>query len=369
MGWRVDNELQQMLRDSAQGYLATAGGPAHVRQVRDAGSGFDQAAWASFGELGWTGVLLPEGLGGSDLGIEPALTLAEELGRTIAPEPFVASAVIAATVLAASAAPAAAELAGALAQGQRSVTLAWQERRGTLGVPAFATRFAGGRLSGAKVHVPGWHGASALLVAAAGDDGPVVVAVDPAAAGVAVTVHALTDGSLCADIAFDNVAIGADAVLLSGEAATAALELAVARGTVALSAQLEGLAGALWQITLDYMKQRRQFGTALSDFQANRFQMVDLYSQIELAAASWRTAAHALEAGETGSVAIHAAKARCSQAAQEMSRWAIQFHGAMGYTEEVDVGRFVHAALAWASWLGNAADHRRAALGARRNSR
>lgn len=367
MEWRVDSELQQLLRESAQGHLGAAGGPAHARQVRAAGSGFDAAAWASFGELGWTGVLLPESHGGSELGMEPALTLAEEMGRSIAPEPFVASAVIAATVLAASIAPLAAKLAGALAQGQRSVTLAWQEARGTLGVPAFATRFADGRLNGAKVHVPGWNEGTALLVAAAGDDGTVVVAVDPTAAGVGVTVHALTDGSQCADLVFDNVAIADDSVLLSGAEAAAALELAVARGTVALSAQLEGLAGALWQITLDYMKQRRQFGSALSDFQANRFQMVDLYAQIELAAASWRTAARALDAGETGGVAIHAAKARCSQAAQEMSRWAIQFHGAMGYTEEVDVGRYVHAALAWASWLGNAAEHRRAALRARRN--
>lgn len=367
MGWRVDNELQQMLRDSAQGYLGGAGGAAHARKVRDDQAGFDAAAWASFGELGWTGVLLPESLGGSELGLEPALTLAEEMGRTIAPEPFVASAVIAATLLAASTASAATELASALAEGQRSVTFAWQESRGVLGAPAFDTYFANGTLTGVKVHVPGWHPGVALLVAAGSDDGPVVLVVDPAAAGVSVTAQRLTDGSFAADIAFEKVVLGDDAVLLSGEAAAAAIDQALARGTVALAAQLEGLAGALWRMTADYMKDRSQFGSRLSDFQALRHQMVDLYAQIELAAASWRAAATALDAGEGAAVAIHAAKARCSQAAQDMSRWAIQYHGAFGYTDEADVGLFVHAALTWSTWLGNPAAHRRAALMAHRS--
>ena len=105
MGWRVDNKLQPLLRESAQGYLSDAGGPAHFRAVRDAGNGFDAAAWRPMGELGWTGILLSENVGGAQLELEPALTLAEELGRTIAPEPFIASAVIAGTLLAKSAVP------------------------------------------------------------------------------------------------------------------------------------------------------------------------------------------------------------------------------------------------------------------------
>lgn len=367
MGWRVDNDLQQMLRDSAQGYLAEAGGPSHARSVRSNKDGFDPAAWASFGALGWTGVLLPERLGGSELGLEPALTLAEELGRTITPEPFVSSAVIAATLLAASTADAAAELAGALAHGKRSVTLAWQESRGALGVPLFETRLQGGVLTGAKVHVPGWHPGVAMLVAAGSDAGPVVLLVDPAASGVSVTAQRLTDTSFAADITFDKVAIADEAVLLSGEVAAATIELALARGTVALAAQLEGLASALWHMTSNYMKDRSQFGSRLSDFQALRHQMVNLYAEIELSAASWRAAATALESGEGATVAIHAAKARCSQVAQDMSRWAIQYHGAFGYTDEADVGLFVHAALTWSTWLGNPAAHRRAALVAHRS--
>ncbi|HEY6870043.1 MAG TPA: acyl-CoA dehydrogenase family protein [Novosphingobium sp.] len=367
MGWRVDNDLQQLLRESARGHLGAAGGAAHARQVRGLEQGFDPAAWQAFGELGWTGILLPERLGGAELGLEPALTLAEELGRALAPEPFVAAAIIAATVLAASVAPAAAALGAELATGARSVTLAWQEQRRTLGLPDFATRFEHGRLRGAKVHVPAWQAGTVLLVAAAGVDGPVVLAVDPAAPGLTARAERLSDGSMVADLEFDGVAIDEAAVLLAGPVARSALDLALDRGTIALSAQLEGLSGALWQVTADYIQQRVQFGSRLADFQALRHRMVDLFTQNELAAASWRAAAAALEQGGGARVAIHAAKARCAQAAQDMSRWAIQYHGAFGYTDEADVGLYVHAALAWSTWLGNPAAHRRAALLAHRN--
>lgn len=362
MGWRADNELQQMLRESANAYLSDAGGPAHFRDVRSSASGFDQAAWRQMAELGWTGVLLPEAFGGAELGLEPALTLAEELGRSISPEPFVASAIIAATLLAAGGGETAKALATSLAQGERSVTLAWQEERGTIGAPTFSTRLSDGQLSGRKIHVPAWHEGSALLVAASGPDGPVVVSVDPEAVGVVILSGRATDGTTIADISFDGVAIPSDAMIVEGTAAQSALDLAIARGTIALSAQLEGLAGTLWHMTLDYMKQRSQFGTVLSDFQALRHQMVNLYSSIELAAASWRKAAQLVENGKPSSAAVHAAKARCNQAAQDMARWAVQYHGAFGYTDEADVGLFVHCALRWSSWLGNAPAHRRAAL-------
>jgi len=369
MGWRVDDDLQQMLRDSAVHYLGTEGGPDHFRKVRASDSGFDAAAWAQMGELGWTGILLPEATGGSEMGLDGALTLAEELGRAIAPEPFIASAVIAATVLAASETEVALSLARALALGQRSVTLAWQERRGTIGIPAFEVRLVGATLTGSKRYVPAWHGDVDLLVAATDGADTVVVVVDPAAPGVVVRPARLTDGTFGADIDFNGVPVGEDAIVLRGQAADEALKLAIARGTVALSAQLEGLASALWRMTLDYMRQRSQFGSNLSDFQALRHRMVDLYSEIELAGASWRRAAKQLEDGATFGVGLHAAKARCSQVAQDMGKWAIQYHGAFGYTDEADVGLYVHSGLRWSTWLGNAASHRREALAAHRRER
>lgn len=369
MGWRVDDELQQMLRDSAVHYLGQAGGPVHFRKVRESESGFDPSAWAQMGELGWTGLLLPEPVGGSELGLDAALTLAEEIGRHLCPEPFVAAAVIAATVLAASEAAVATGLSRDLALGQRSVTLAWQEKRGELGIPRFMTRLDQGVLNGAKVFVPAWCPGTGLLVAAAQDEETVIIAVDADAPGVSARAARLTDGTFGADLIFANVPVGDEAVILRGGAAHAALDLAIARGTVALSAQLEGLSSALWHRTADYMKQRAQFGSNLADFQALRHRMVDLYAEIELAAASWRRAAGELTQGLASRAPLHAAKARCSQVAQEMGRWSIQYHGAFGYTDEADVGLYVHSALRWSTWLGNPAAHRREALLAHRRER
>jgi alkylation response protein AidB-like acyl-CoA dehydrogenase len=362
MGWRSDNDLQQLLRESAQGFLSEAGGARHFRAVRASESGFDPQAWARMADLGWTGILLPEAVGGSQLGLEPALTIAEELGRSVSPEPFVASAIIAGTILAKCTATRAADISGALAAGSRSATLAWQEGNGQIGRPAFKTRFLDGTLSGQKTHVPGWQKDAALLVAAGSVAGPVVLLIDQAAPGVTVLPRRMTDGTLEADITFTGVTVGADEMMLTGVEAAAALDLALARGTTALAAQLEGLAAKLWQITTSFMQQRVQFDQPLVNYQALRHRMVDLYAAIELAGASWRKAASVLEAGQPGGLPVHAAKARCSDVALTMSRWAIQYHGAFGYTEEADVGLYVHAALRWSSWLGNAVAHRRLAL-------
>jgi len=362
MGWRNDNDLQQMLRESAQGFLSAAGGARHFRDVWASESGFDPQAWARMGALGWTGILLPEAMGGSGLGLEPALTIAEELGRSVSPEPFVASAIIAGTILAKCRGARAAEIAGALAAGSQSATLAWQEGRGQIGRPAFKTRFLDGRLSGQKIYVPGWQRDAALLVAAEAVGGPVVLMIDQGAPGVTISARRMSDGTLVADIIFAGVTARDDAVILDGAEAATALDLALARGTTALAARLEGLAAKLWQLTAGFMQQRVQFDQPLANYQALRHRMVDLYAAIELAGASWRKAASVLEAGQPGGLAVHAAKARCSDVALSMSRWAIQYHGAFGFTEEADVGLYVHAALRWSSWLGNAVAHRRLAL-------
>jgi alkylation response protein AidB-like acyl-CoA dehydrogenase len=316
------------------------------------------------GELGWTGILLPETMGGSELGLEPALTIAEELGRSVSPEPFVASAIIAATILAKSSAARAADVAGSLAAGSRSATLAWQETNGQIGRLAFKTRFLNGTLSGRKIHVPGWQKEAALLVAAQGVAGPVILLVNPEASGVAIMARRMTDGTLAADITFTGVTVEDDSVILDSEDAAVALDLALARGTTALAARLEGLAAKLWQLTAGFIQQRVQFDQPLANYQALRHRMVDLYAAIELAGASWRKAGAVLEAGQSGALAVHAAKARCSDTALTMSRWAIQYHGAFGFTEDADVGLYVHAALRWSSWLGNAVAHRRQALAA-----
>lgn len=367
--WRHEDELQSMLRESVDRYAIANDTLVRFRDKRGSADGFDTQSWRDMAALGWTGALLPEEAGGAGLDFLPVLSLAEAIGRNLIPEPFVASAIIAATVLGASDAPAARKLARALAAGEDVVTLADQEDIAAIepAAPRAALQpldSGGFALTGSKIFVPAWTSETRLLVSATLEGDPVVIAVDAGAPGVAAETHRMTDGTICAHLAFDKTALDDDALILRGDDATDAIRLALARGAIALAAQLEGAARRLLSMTGDYLNQRAQFEKPLASFQSVRHGLVSQHLQIELAGASWRSAAASLQQGVTAESAmrISAAKARCADAAQGMSKAAIHYHGAFGFTEEADIGLYANAILRWASWLGNADAHRGRAL-------
>ena len=367
--WRHEDELQSMLRESVDRYAIAKNTVVRFRDKRRSSDGFDLQSWRDMAELGWTGALLPQGVGGAALDIVSVLSLAEAVGRNLITEPFVASAIIAATVLGASQAPAALALAQALAAGDAVVALADQEEIGRVGPAApltVARSLNGGgfTVTGSKIFVPAWAGETRLLVSALVEGAPAVLMVDAGAMGVEADTHRMTDGTVSARLTFDTVALGADALILQGRDASDAISLALARGALALAAQLEGAARRLLSMTSDYLAQRAQFEKPLASFQSVRHGLVSQHLQIEFAGASWRFAAASLDRGLTADalIRISAAKARCADAALAMGKSAIHYHGAFGFTEEADIGLYVNAILRWASWLGNADAHRRRAL-------
>lgn len=366
--WRHEDELQAMLRESVDRYAAAKDSLVRFRDKRGSPEGFDPESWRAMAGLGWTGALLPEEAGGAGLEILPVLSLAEAMGRNLIPEPFVASAIIAATVLAASQAPAARTLAEALAAGEVVVALADQEEIGAIepARPSTAAQSLNGgfTLTGRKIFVPAWTSETRLLVSATLEGAPAVVVVDAGAAGIEARTQRMTDGTICADVTFDELRLGSDALILQGSDAADAIHLALARGAIALAAQLEGAARRLLSMTGEYLVQRAQFEKPLASFQSVRHGLVSQHLQIEFAGASWRSAAASLGCGLSAdtSMRISAAKARCADAALGMGKSAIHYHGAFGFTEEADVGLYVNAILRWASWLGNADAHRQRAL-------
>jgi len=367
--WRRDDDIQTMLRESAENFATMAHDLQRVRRCRVSAEGHEPAVWTEMAALGWTGAMLPEQFGGAGLGLAPALTLAEIWGRHLVSEPLIASSVMAATVLSQSSSDRALALAAAIAEGGATASLAYQEELGVL-YPSppktIATREAGAVvLSGRKIFVPCWSANTHLLVTARLDDQTVVIAIDPQVAEAHVgESRRMTDGSISVDLEFRSAAISADDVILMGGAASQAVDLAIARGMLALSAQMEGLCVALLKMTGDYVLQRVQFGQPLGSFQSIRHSLANLYVQVELAGAAWRSAASALEDGPLDEArgAISSAKARASDTALAVAKAAIQYHGAFGYTEEADVGLYVNCALRLASWLGNAPAHRALAL-------
>ncbi len=365
--WRTEDDIQQMLHESADAWAKTAAGPERFRQFRATGDGFDPEGWQAMAELGWTGILLPEDKGGAGLGLEPALTLAGVLGRNLAMAPFVPSAIVAATILAAASGDRAAAVAADLAQGRAAPVPALREGIHDVVPQQPAMHYAGGKLSGRKVFVAGWHEAAPLLVSSSASDGLVIALVHPGTSAVRATARVMADGTQAADITLDDVAAEP---ILTGAAAQQALALASCREALGLSAMLEGLAVKLFELTSDYVSQRVQFDKPLASFQALRHTLVDLHAQIELAGASWRVAARLLEAegpqGAAGRAAM--AKARAGAAAHAMGKAAIQYHGAFGYTEEADIALYANTILRLMAQGGTPIMQRRAALAHHKDS-
>ena len=361
--WRKQDDIQRMLRDSAGEFLAVEHGTARFRERRSGDGTADLTMWAKMAEQGWTGILLSEESGGLGLGLDPALTLAEVLGAGLLNEPFVASAIMAATILDEVGAH---PLTDAMVSGETLVLPAFQEKLNDWGQHSIATKLSasgeGYVLSGAKIFVSNWHPDATLLVTAS-LNGELAVVTVPAKVLGATDIAKTADGAAVASIRFENILLTIADILLRGEAAESAVLRANQRGILGICAQSEGLAKAMFDMTVEYVRQRAQFGQTLSSFQALRHAMVNLHIEIELASASWRRAAELLAAGNRQAAqAISMAKARTGSAVTGMGKASVQYHGAFGYTEDADVGLYVNTSLRLASWLGNAASHRDAAI-------
>lgn len=355
--WRREDDIQTMLRDSAGDFLTDKHSPDRLRALRGTEPGYSLALWSEMAEMGWTGILLPEQFGGADLGLDEALTLAEMLGARLMPEPFVSSAVFAASLLCDAASQSAEEPGRKLAEGKAIVLPALGGAvRAVPGGPSVS-------ISGTLASVSDWHDEALLIVETDGEAGPQLWAVPAGQAGA--NPRRMADGTHAADLTFDGVVLGPEQLLLSGPAVAASISRATARARLATSAMLEGIGRTVMDTTAEYVKQRKQFNQPLADFQALRHKMVDIHLQLELAGASWRAAAEALESDEpSASSKVAAAKARASDAALAATKAAVQYHGAFGYTEEADIGLYLNAALRLSAYLGGGAHLRQQALAA-----
>lgn len=361
------DEVIDLLRDSAVSFIGDRHNTARMKGAVGHAPTVDRDLWREMAELGWLTLGLPETLGGSGLGLFAAATLADIFGRAVLPEPFVAAAVMPGVLLARadSTDPLAGDLARYLASGERLLSVAWQERTGEMQPTEPATRIENGRVFGSKCFVPAVEEDSILLVSARHGDDSVIVAVDVAAGGVTLTRQAAGIGSV-AQVALDGAPILNGSPLLSGCAAEEALRAALEAGRVCAAAGLAGIAEGALTKTLDYLRTRVQFERALGSFQTLQHRCVDMKIDATLAGAAWRNAARRCDAEQqtaavSGAVsaAISAAKARSGDAALTTCRAAVQMHGAMGFTEEADIGLYLRAAMYGAAWLGGSVDHRR----------
>ena len=343
---------QRQLHDMAKSFLAEEGTiKQQLRHWRDTGckDGFGHGLWKQFAELGLTGIAIPEDKGGLGLGATEAALVLEEIGRNLTPSPFLTTAVASVRALEGSA-QGDRWFPGILA-GETVAALAIDEGKhhAPEQVALQATRSGNGfTLSGAKQFVV--HGASAdlILVAArtggsAGErEGLTLFAVERDAAGLEVENVTLADASKAARLKLDDVAVDADAVVGEVDGGWTPISRALAAGRTGAAAELVGLASGATDMTVDYLKARKQFGRLIGEFQALQHRAAHLFGEIEIARAATYKAAELLDAGsDRAELMVHVAKAKANRSASLAVQEGVQMHGGIGMTDEHDIGLYM----------------------------
>lgn len=362
----TSGDARRLLADSVAQYCRRSEPSARLRRHRGTAPGYERAAYGELGRLGWLGVMVPEAQGGSGLGAGELAVLARGLARHVAPEPFSAATMATVAIAASSDSAMQRQLLPELVEGACLAALAWQERAGVLDLGDVQVSAQAGpgalRLQGRKRFVMAGHGADGYVVSARQGGELLLVWVPAGTSGLACTDLPLADGGFAVDLRFDGASVPAANLLAAGECAQHALEAALEAALVAASAELLGLAERALELTLDYLRTRVQFGRPIGSFQALQHRAVDLYIHRRVAEATLAQAIRTLESTDAPvprAAALSRAKARCTDAATRITREAIQMHGAIGFTDDCDVGLYVKRALVLSAWLGNAALHRR----------
>lgn len=343
---------QRMLQDVVRPFMAEEGAiPAQLRHWRDKGcdDGFGHGLWKQLAELGLTGMLIPEAQGGAGLGQVEANLVLEEIGRNLTPSPFLTTSVAAVRALEGSAQ--AERWFPGIVAGETVAALAIDE--GKTHNPAATALEAkrqgnGFLLNGQKQFVV--HGASAdvLLMAArtAGaaseTKGLTLFAVPRETAGVDVENVALADSSKAARLTLSDVAVDADAVVGEVDDGWLPLSRALGAGRTGAASELVGIATGAAEMTFDYLKQRKQFGKLIGEFQVLQHRAAHLYGEIEIARAATHKAAQLIDAGdERAELFTAVAKAKAGKVARLAVQEGVQMHGGIGMTDEHDIGLYM----------------------------
>ena len=363
------NEEQTLLRDSARGFLADNAPVAHLRTLRDSADkdGFSRDLWKTFAQMGLAGVLVPEEQGGSGLGNVEAGVVMEEIGRNLTPSPFLSTCVVAATALRRAGGARALALLEKIAAASIVMALAVDER--ARHVPSHITLAAkrsgnGFSLSGAKTFVVDGHVADMLIVAARtsgeADDakGITLFLVDPKAKGVAIERTSMVDAHNAARIVFDATMVDADAVLGDVDGGAIILEAALNAGRAAVAAELLGVADESFSRTLAYLKDRKQFGKAIGEFQGLQHRAALVFSEVEITRAAVIKALQVLDsAPDKAGPIVAMAKARACETANLAVQEGVQMHGGVGMTDAFDIGLFMKRARVAQELFGDARFH------------
>lgn len=351
------SESQQLLSSTAREFLRRQCPPERLDDLtqREIPA---REVWRAMAELGWTGLLIPGELGGSDGTILDVMLVMEEIGRACLPGPFVDSSLVATSLIAATGSRAQRRrLLPALARGDRVCALALLEESGDLAPADMTVRLEAGRLTGRKLFVRDADRAEDLLVVARGHEGDLALAViDRARAGLEITPMPAMSDERIFDVGFARVEVGADDVV--GPAGTdVALPAALRLGALARSAEMVGCAGRVLELTVEYAKTRVQSGRPIGSFQAIQHACADLLRVVESARPLVHHAAWKVQQGVECAADVAMAKSYAGDACLAVARKAHQIFGAISYCDEHPLHHFHKRILAARLAFGEPAYH------------
>ena len=367
------NEEQTMLKDSAKDFCATNAPIGQLRKLRDEENpdGFDRGTWGSMVELGWAAIPWSEDHGGLAFGYKGLGVVTEESGRTLTASPLYASVWVGGTLINLGGSDEQkAELLPQLAAGELLLALALEEshKHDPYGIQTTASATEDGYvLDGNKTFVLDGHVADKLIVAArtsgevGSKEGISLFLVDREANGVSVTRTIMADSRNAANVKLDAVKVGNDALLGTADTAADTLDQALDIARIGLSAEMLGGIQECFERTVEYLKERKQFGVAIGSFQALKHRAADMFCEIELSKSCVLEALTALdEQRDRDEVAKLAslAKAKVGETYNLVSREGIQMHGGIGMTDEFDIGFFIKRAAVAEQTFGDVNFHR-----------
>jgi len=360
---------QKMLQETAASFLAEEGSIAkQLRHWLDIGckDGFGHELWKQFAELGLTGICIPESHGGMGLGATEAALVLEEIGRNLTPSPFLGTAVVATKAIEGT--QHADRWYPGILSGEAVLALAVDEgpRHAPERTALEARRQGNGFvLNGTKQFVVQGGSADMVVTAARTSGSPgepegiTLFAVPKDAAGVEIKNVALVDSSKAARLSFADVKLDADAVIGEVDAGWQPLKRALAAGSAGTAAELVGVASGASTMTLDYLRQRKQFGKLIGEFQALQHRAAHLFSEIEIARAAALKAAELIGSGdERAELYVSVAKAKAADVANLAVREGVQMHGGIGMTDEHDIGLYMKREAVLGELFGDVYYHR-----------
>lgn len=358
------NETLALLRETVARTVPFDGD--RIRRVRGQTPDFDRSVWRRMAEQGWFSILIPEEDGGLGLGLEAAATVAEQLGMSCAPEPFVMAGVLVPALLARMTdRQMRNEQLPPLLAGDRIVSFAWQAPNGSLNpvdTEIRATKLSDGISLSGRCRFVTPADPDAFILLARSPEGLLLASVPRELVAAHRVLESGPDGVFTAQLTLSGLRLPRSAILMEGEDVGLVVGDALNCAVIAQSAELCGLMQRAFSMTLDYLRTRHQFGVPIGSFQALQHRCVDLFIQQELARHATAAAIRAAGQGVTGrklALAASSAKARAAYAATLITTQAIQLHGAIGFTDEYDLGLYVNRTARLAASLGNAAWHRR----------